>query len=647
MKRRNSVWHKLWSFCVSVLAFVSTGHAQELAYEPYKEEAGVFTKHYYHLNFYFEKGELKATMDVEREKLIIDDQFTGRFYQESIFYGYFHRLNKWEAATLIPTEKGFRTVKTNQHLVKSAKEDFVFYDDSKELEISFSNIKSGNRTNLKYQIQITDLNMLPKFMLQSYMPIEHLVIKVTMPKGLSAIDHYWGEGKINVSKRVLSEKNGTTIIWEGRNIPKVKSYANAPSYAHYVDHLLLRLDAYTNAKTGSTKRYLSNTDDLYRFCYNFVADLKNEPSADLIAKVKQLTAGKSDDYEKAKSIFAYVQRNVRYVAFSDSLGGFVPREADLVFKRQYGDCKDMSNLLMVMCDIAGLSCSRAWIGTRDIPYSIKQLPIPSAFNHMIAAAKIGGKWLFMDATDMVTPFGHVPYALQGKEAFIAIGPGEYEIVTLPYSEPGLSKVVDTTFMVLKNNQIEGKAKMILDGHIAWDLGSTILMQSGKDIEKLMRSITKRGNNKYIQKHYEYTNLENGLGSLAIEADFVLGDYVKAVGQNYFVNMHLNRPYQDIKVDDMERKAPLNFDYSREEQYVVVLEIPKGYKVSHMPKNLSSEFKDVGHVSVEYWVKEQKVYLNSKVVLKQAVVPPRSFEEYNKMVAALQQIYRETIEITKE
>src|SRR6185437_5848516 len=119
--------------------------------------------------------------------------------------------------------------------------------------------------------------------------------------------------------------------------------------------------------------------------------------------------------ERAAHIYSWVQKNIHYIAFEKGLEGFIPRPADTVYKRKYGDCKDMSSIIMAMCRKAGLDAHFVWIGTTEKPYTFEETPLPLVSNHMICAVKLGGDWVFMDGTDPALPFGKNREDIQGKE----------------------------------------------------------------------------------------------------------------------------------------------------------------------------------------------------------------------------------------
>ena len=85
---------------------------------------------------------------------------------------------------------------------------------------------------------------------------------------------------------------------------------------------------------------LNGISSLYDWYYSLVKDINTqEKDKDLEALVASLTVGKDSDLEKVKAIYYWTQQNIKYIAFEYALGGFIPREANDVFKKNMAIAK--------------------------------------------------------------------------------------------------------------------------------------------------------------------------------------------------------------------------------------------------------------------------------------------------------------------
>ncbi|MEI9947184.1 MAG: transglutaminase-like domain-containing protein [Chitinophagaceae bacterium] len=149
-----------------------------------------------------------------------------------------------------------------------------------------------------------------------------------------------------------TKKGEITYTFKVSNLPKEMMYADAPDNSYYSLHVIFFIDSYRTEK-GNTVKYMSSLDDLYHLNWNFVKDVNQQTGTEIKRITDSLVNGISSTEERVKRIYQWVQKNIKYVAFEEGMEGFVPRDANLVCSRRFGDCKDMSSILTMMLKHAG------------------------------------------------------------------------------------------------------------------------------------------------------------------------------------------------------------------------------------------------------------------------------------------------------
>ena len=84
--------------------------------------------------------------------------------------------------------------------------------------------------------------------------------------------------------------------------------------------------------------------------YKGTANLSDETKNNL----REMVKGATDDKEKMRIIYKYLQANFRYVSIQLGIGGLKPFEASFVDKKKYGDCKALSNYTQACLNAVGI-----------------------------------------------------------------------------------------------------------------------------------------------------------------------------------------------------------------------------------------------------------------------------------------------------
>jgi len=101
---------------------------------------------------------------------------------------------------------------------------------------------------------------------------------------------------------------------------------------------------------------------------------------------------------RTRAALQFVQDEVRYLGIEIGASGYVPHDPARVFEQRFGDCKDKSLLLVSILNAMGIESYAALVDTDWRQAVADMLPSPYLFDHAVAAARIDGDWIWMDAT---------------------------------------------------------------------------------------------------------------------------------------------------------------------------------------------------------------------------------------------------------
>ncbi|MCU0393478.1 MAG: DUF3857 domain-containing protein, partial [Thermoflexibacter sp.] len=513
-----------------------------------------------------------------------------------------------------------------------------FYDDYKERSFLFPAIEPGALTVLNYKEIIKEPRFLGVFYLNSYVPVQKSEYTLVVNKNIKIAYKLFGTQniKVNFTKKKIDDK--VIYSWQASQLPEYNTAKDAPSLSYYEPHIVV----YITEVNG--KQMLASPSSLYDWYYSLTKDVNKKLLKEIQTLVDTLVKDKSSEKEKAKTIFHWVQNNIKYIAIEDGLSGFVPRSASEVFNNRHGDCKDMSSLIVTMLKMAEIPAYLTWVGTRKLPYSYFDVPTPMVDNHMIATAKIDGKNVFMDATDNYLPFEMPTAMIQGKEALIGLDSAKYEITTIPIIESEANKMLDSCVLEIDKEDIKAKGQMRLTGYYKSNTGLDILE---KRTEEQKSHLIQLLGNEYLHPElhqFSYHLAESDDQQLGINYTFGVGKHCKVAKNEIFINLHLDRKWQNEIIDVVKRKIDREIEYKFNEIRCYVVNIPKDYNITFIPPNSSFQHEKFGF-SIRYEVKNNQIIMTKQMYCNTLFIKYKDFELWNEMVKTLDIAYRNSIKLS--
>jgi hypothetical protein len=606
----------------------------------YKNENAVFLSKKEDCVIKMEADGPKIVVDHYEEMLTLNDK--GSLYADrEIGHSNFEKFSGLEAKTLVPKEsgKGYKTMKVENFSTKKDVSGGVFYDDYESTSFVFGNIQPGARSIMSYKELMTEPHFFGAFFFSSYVPVVESKFSVYVPDDVKISYRLFNADE----KDVQFTKKGNVYTWVMTNVRKYKIDDDSPNIRYYEPHIIVKIDEYR--QKGETKKLLADPAALYSWYYSLVKDVNKEDAPELKKVVDSLVKDETDELVKVKKIFYWVQDHIKYIAFEDGLGGFIPRQGALVCDRRYGDCKDMASIINKMLTLAGIRSYLTWIGSRDIPYRYEDVPMPLVDNHMITTYVNNGRYYFLDATGKNYKLGLVTSFIQGKEGLLGKGENDFEIVTVPEIPKETNGIHDTVFIRISGNDLKGDGKVTAMGYEKVRLASQMQNLSETDKIKLIKAVLQKGNNKFSVDSISYRNLNDREKELLVNYAFVLPDYMKVNGDEIYINMNLNKQFLNDQLDPEVRTSPREIDYKFVNKDVTVTDIPKGYVLGYKPPDAAYKGEKFGF-DIRYTEKDGKLYEDKTVYINTLMIRPADFEEWNKMVKQLSKAYNETISLKR-
>ncbi|WP_336516580.1 DUF3857 domain-containing protein [Pollutibacter soli] len=589
-----------------------------------------------------ENGVPEITSTDLEEWMYLTENGAVRLKSGWIFHSGFHELKEYDAYTVTSSGK---KVRATDFKTTSNKSSGIFYDDSKVTNFNYPNLSKGAMTHLEYNAIHHNAYLLSPHYFSSGIPTLLNELKITFPKSVKLRYVVKGIDKDKVIFKEESKRNETVWTFTAKDLKPNSRYPDAPENAWWATHVVFFIEQ-VKQPDGNWTNFLSAPADLYTLYTSYVKNINKSPSSELQRITDSLVAGKRNEKEKAVAVYSWVQQNIKYVAFEDGMEGFVPREANLVCSRRFGDCKDMASIIYSMLRHAGLKSYYTWIGTRALPYTYEETPTPIVDNHMICAVLINNEYIFLDGTDITGVFGKPAEAIQGKQALVGIDDKNFKIIPVPVLKSEENQLVDSTIIRFTQTGISGHISMRMKGYYATNLYGNLNYVQEKEKEKFIRERLNRGSNKFVISGFAINSSKALPNESDIAADFEIPGYGKSIGDEKYINLNLVKHYEHEEIDYPKRKIPIEFNFASQRKHVMVLEIPEGYKVDYLPE--SKSFKnDVWGFTMTYEQKENKVILTKEFSNPHIMITPEQFKDYNTVLEHLFPLYKESVSLVKK
>jgi Domain of Unknown Function with PDB structure (DUF3857)/Transglutaminase-like superfamily len=631
-----------------VASFFFSAIAQEGKYT-LDGQAGVIRLHSEKMIIEYDKNDNPiATSEIVNEVEILNENNLNGFSSDEVYHSFFSELKKIKAYTLLPNGKGgFKEIEVENFQVSSAGSNSVFYDDAKKTSFTYPKLVKNARTRTEYTHFHKDAHFLGSFYMQNHLPAEELYFEVETPKDMEMNFVYKGKKVDWVLESTEENRNSITYKFSAKNVPKLKVQPMSLGYSYYLPHIIPIIKSCRSNKKKELKNFLAGPADLYKYYYTHIAQLNITEDENINSIVKEVIKNKTDDFQKASAIYKWVQTNIKYVAFEDGMGGFVPRQAKDVCSKRYGDCKDMASILVAMYRSAGFKAYCTWVGTRQIPYTYADVPTPAVDNHMICAMYIKDKMYLVDGTHDNIPFGYAPQSIQNKECLIGINPDSFLIFKVPKALASQNVVYDTTFAKLVGNTIEGNVSIQYNGFSAWDLNYYYKMAGEQKKDEFIKSRTSRGSNKFLATDGKVIVQEDGERKMFVNTKYTIADYLQTAGDEVYVNLNFIKNLSAQKIDEKEQSEAADNQFANTDYQIVYFDIPEGYDVTYLPATKEAKKQDHWKYKIEYKQEKNRIVQTKFIQYDLVDIESNQIVNHNMLIDDLNEQYNESIILKKK
>jgi len=524
------------------------------------------------------KGQTDATYTVHREIQVNNERGKeyGKVYiNESVFRKCRNvegRIKDMEGNVLRELEED-EIFKTTRSL------GYDLYDDDKyqHFELSWSSFPYVLEYN--YEVDFTTLINWPGWYPEEDHPVLKSTYRLAISDGVGYRTHAVG---IDVKPAVQKREGETILTWELENLEARIDETRMPPAVWAQTGVLFAPDEF---RVEDSRGSFATWQSLAAWYGSLSAD-RYLLSDDARHKVRRMVAETPDAFEKVRTLYSYLQKHTRYVAIPLGVGRWQPYSCSSVYENQYGDCKDLSTLMISMLREVQLEAYPVLIKTADNGPLVREFS-SNQFNHVITCVPMGADTVWLECTSDILAAGELPYGDEGREVLVVDESGG-RIVTTPRS-----KAESNHWIGKVQGSLDSEGTLALSGIAVasgnagnWLRGG---LQKSKPEERrrMVAGIVSRYAPKLDLASYNIGDLSPHSGK-PVRLEFsgtVDGFGVKSRDRLFFNPNLIHRETAGDVPKETERRFPIYYNYAYVQEDSTVIVVPDGYELEAAPDPL--------------------------------------------------------------
>ncbi|RKD87792.1 DUF3857 domain-containing protein [Mangrovibacterium diazotrophicum] len=356
---------------------------------------------------------------------------------------------------------------------------------------------------------------------------------------------------------------------------------------------------------------------------------RDELPQSTIAEIEKLTAGITDEHEKVKVLYKYLQQKTRYVAIMYGIGGFQPAPASNVDEKGYGDCKALSNYMRSLLEHVGIRAYYTEIGNGlDQKIIYPEFATASQTNHVILCVPFEQDTTWLECTSQNYPAGY-------------IGTSNSDRYALMITEEG-GKLVRTPVYRTNDNRRESTIRLNLSESGPTEVNLQSDFKNGQFEEIFgLAHLSRDDQKKILLRHLDADGLELSDYSVSDLTDTVtmarlnvngkMSGVCSKAGTRLMVKPSFlfsnDFPKSLSKKRTTALYEPVGYEYCDS----LVINLPESYEVEFTPEDKSLE-NQYGACNYRYQKNEKQMIIERKIHINKGTYEPDQFMMVNLFLA---------------
>ncbi len=530
---------------------------------------------------------------------------------------------------------------------ESATSRNVFHDDNRVCYIDIDLDGPGKKSKTHFERTLNDPAFFTRLYLADDYPIKHKTVTITIPAEYP---------EMSIEERNFTSADGSPISLTIENRPD-----GSRAYTYTLTNLdgTMRQDAEKRSPHPMRyqpviiiKGWFGSLDSLFDWHVGMVRVDTDIPDINsfLTQNVYAGDASGLTSRQKLEKIYAWVQNNIRYVAYEEGESGHRPDRPAEVIRKRYGDCKGMALLVATLLRHEGIEAWMASVGTDNIPFNIADVPSIGTTDHSVCVAVENGDTLYLDATNEYIPADHIPGTIQGKDAILLpVNDKEkcmlHNIPTLAPAETAIDSVCYNYTLVLGHAALVGTVTRTLSGDFK-EIYITRYSEKGEkhtDEEIALDLVPLR------RSQISVEDLERDFSSSSrcatIKAPIINSEAITDASPAVYVELDARNGIKMGRIDNHDRRAPYWLPARGRIVRRSQLSLPEGASVTYLPEPFTATLPQATFSVTFSSPDGTTVVMHKAMEIKSQTIAIDEIEQWNRVVSDWENACKSQIEIT--
>lgn len=513
-----------------------------------------------------------------------------------------------------------KKIKKNDFKDVSAVDGGTLYSDSRVKYLEYTPV------SYPYTIQyICEYSTKNTAFIEPFMPVNEYFLSV---ENSSYVINFPSDLTVRTKEKQLDgyeiSKNNTPtqISYSIKNLEAFKPEAYGPSLIDISPKVLLSSNKFT---LEGVQTNVEDWDGFGKWMYQDLIKETHDLPASTVSMIQNLVKNETNDIDKARKVYQYVQDKTRYISVQVGIGGWKPFNASAVDKLGYGDCKGLTNYTMSLLQAAGIPSNYTVVYAGDSQRSLEHDFAAMQGNHVILnIPQENGQDIWLECTSQKLPFGFIGDFTDDRDVLVITPEGGKIKHTKKYETQENSQQIKGNYVVTEDGLITAKAVINSKG-IQYDDKYWLETETERDLDT------------HYKKRWNYVNgitinsmrINNNKTANEFEEDisFVATNYAKKIGDRMLLTVNALNRNNEIPDRYRDRKLPLKIKRGFVDVDEIEIKLPQGFTIESTPEKVTINNKFGSYTAEIEKIDENTIMYKRQFLVNDGEYPKEDYDAY--------------------